>query len=202
MLKCSKCEKTKANSKFPIDERVSTGRSSWCRECRREYQKEYARARRAEPGYLESRKDGARANRVGWYGLSLDDYNQILEKQGGVCAGCGRPPVPGRNLDIDHIHQSQDKKREPWERAPMVRGLLCHLCNRALGILRDRPETLMNLANYLKDPPAPPIILPRFERIVEYLKIHENKVNAAQEERKASERNTSAGADVHLPAGS
>jgi hypothetical protein len=98
------------------------------------------------------------------------EYDEISAIQGGVCAGCGRKPNPDRHLDIDHIHQSGEKKRRPYERLPMVRGLLCHLCNRVLGILHDNPQTLKNLANYLENPPARPVVLKALETMAEYLR--------------------------------
>src|SRR5215472_3779365 len=61
------------------------------------------------------------------YGITIDDYNQMMEAQDGRCAICRELPAPKRNglLCIDHDHML-----EGW--APSVRGLLCHRCN--LGI--------------------------------------------------------------------
>jgi len=38
------------------------------------------------------------------YGITLVEYNQILAKQGGKCAICGRPPGD-RRLAVDHEHR-------------------------------------------------------------------------------------------------
>ena len=71
------------------------------------------------------------------------DYATILHHQGGKCAGCRLPP--GRiRLAVDHCHKTG-----------RIRGLLCWLCNRAIGVLRDNQATTMNLAQYLYSPPAP-----------------------------------------------
>jgi hypothetical protein len=53
-------------------------------------------------------------------GISEDEYAELLERQGGVCAICGNPPKT-RRLSVDHNH-----------RTGKVRGLLCFRCNRAL----------------------------------------------------------------------
>jgi len=171
-LLCPHCDEKKPKKDFPPKTYVSpsTGyASNWCKPCRAAYQRAYLAARKLEPTsstQVETAKKKARASRVGWYGLTLEDYEQLLALQGGVCAGCGRPPNPGRSLDIDHKHQPGDKKLLPFERASRVRGLLCHLCNRVLGILRDNPETFQNLADYLTKPPALVIIRPKLEELL------------------------------------
>jgi Recombination endonuclease VII len=77
------------------------------------------------------------------YRLTEDKYERILAYQHGRCAGCGRPPGPIR-LAVDHCHKTG-----------RIRGLLCWLCNRAIGIIRDNATTAANLGGYLASPPAP-----------------------------------------------
>ncbi len=72
------------------------------------------------------------------YGITLETYNILFERQNGVCAGCKRPSK-NKRLHVDHVHD--DTKR--------VRGLLCNSCNRALGLLVDNIETLKNLTEYI-----------------------------------------------------
>ena len=38
------------------------------------------------------------------FGITLDDYNTMLVKQGGVCAVCGNPPKENK-LSVEHCHQ-------------------------------------------------------------------------------------------------
>lgn len=68
------------------------------------------------------------------YGLTGDEYDALLDRQGGVCAICRQPErLMGRGrvrrLAVDHDH-----------RTGKVRGLLCASCNTVLGQLRDDPE--------------------------------------------------------------
>jgi hypothetical protein len=56
------------------------------------------------------------------YGLSLTKYDELLEKQQGVCAVCERVCSTGRKLAVDHSHVTGK-----------IRGLLCARCNLALG---------------------------------------------------------------------
>jgi hypothetical protein len=72
------------------------------------------------------------------YGLSLEDYYKLLEKQGGVCAICHKPPV-GERLAVDHDHVTGK-----------VRGLLHRWCNSAIGFFEDDVQLLINAVNYLK----------------------------------------------------
>lgn len=75
------------------------------------------------------------------YGMTLNDYNVLLEKQNGKCAICRLDHVdaPWERLHVDHCHSSEK-----------IRGLLCGHCNRMLGLAKDSPATLIAAANYLK----------------------------------------------------
>jgi len=73
------------------------------------------------------------------YGITLDQYHEILKDQGGVCAICSKPDeVEGRRMAIDHDHDTGE-----------VRGLLCGNCNRGLGNFQDNIEMLEKAKNYL-----------------------------------------------------
>lgn len=84
--------------------------------------------------------------RIKW-GLTLEDFDRMLEEQGGCCAICRRAersidPRTGavRRLAVDHCHSTNK-----------IRGLLCSHCNRALGLLRDDPGLLQKAIDYLKE---------------------------------------------------
>jgi hypothetical protein len=70
------------------------------------------------------------------YGISPAEYDALLAKQGGACAICRRR-AKGR-LCVDHCHVTG-----------MVRGLLCHECNGALGWLKDDQASLVAALAYL-----------------------------------------------------
>ena len=72
------------------------------------------------------------------YGLTIEQYNGIFEKQGGACAICGLSPDT-RALDIDHHHGTGE-----------VRGLLCNTCNRGLGLFKDDVAVLRSAVAYLE----------------------------------------------------
>lgn len=78
------------------------------------------------------------------YGLSVEDYDRILEAQGGLCAICGQAEAMKRGdttweLSVDHDHETG-----------AVRGLLCYSCNQGVGRFRDDPHLLRMAAQYLE----------------------------------------------------
>ena len=77
------------------------------------------------------------------YGVSLDEVLALLEAQGGRCAICGsegfRIEKQSRfMLALDHCHSTG-----------RVRGMLCHNCNRALGLLQEDPEVIQKARDYV-----------------------------------------------------
>ena len=87
------------------------------------------------------------------YGITLKQYNDLLDKQDGVCYICRRSPKQvGHNLHVDHDHKTM-----------VIRGLLCTFCNRrVIGRHRD-PVLFTRAASYLLGPShrgAPTYIVP------------------------------------------
>ena len=73
------------------------------------------------------------------YGITMDEYNKMLESQKGVCFICSMPCKSGRSLSVDHCHKTGK-----------VRGLLCVSCNNGLGRFNDSIELLQKSINYLE----------------------------------------------------
>lgn len=75
------------------------------------------------------------------YGITVEEYDEMLEAQGGGCAICGKTPEEnGRRLAVDHNHET-DK----------LRGLLCNSCNSGLGYFQDKPEICCWAMLYLEE---------------------------------------------------
>lgn len=79
------------------------------------------------------------------YGMTIDDYNDLLQKQGYRCAICGckvddQETLNSRPLCVDHNHVAGN-----------VRGLLCNSCNFVLGHVKDNISILENAVKYLKE---------------------------------------------------
>ncbi len=114
---------------------------------RRRYQKNKERYRKIREANRELLRERSRkynaANRhkiyeyslKQLYNLTIDQYNAMVEAQGGVCKICGKPG----KLVVDHNHTTK-----------IVRGLLCNNCNHVLGHAHDNPEILQRAIEYLK----------------------------------------------------
>lgn len=77
------------------------------------------------------------------YGLSIEQYQQMLLDQKGVCACCSKPETTIQGgqlmpLAVDHCHLTHQ-----------IRGLLCAKCNRGIGNFNDNPDVLRSAAAYL-----------------------------------------------------
>jgi hypothetical protein len=70
------------------------------------------------------------------YGLTVADYERMLEEQRGVCAICGNEMDPPC---VDHDHATGK-----------VRGLLCKSCNWILGRAKDNPDIFRRAILYLE----------------------------------------------------
>lgn len=81
------------------------------------------------------------------YGLTLDDWQAILRRQGFGCAVCGDRDKP---VVTDHEHVRGWAKMPPEERKTFVRGLLCRFCNHRVVGNHKRPEPLEAAAKYLR----------------------------------------------------
>ena len=77
------------------------------------------------------------------YGITLDQYNELLSKQNNKCSICqidnnGKYRNKQRAFAVDHCHTTGK-----------IRGLLCSDCNIALGLLKDNTNYLQTAIKYL-----------------------------------------------------
>lgn len=80
------------------------------------------------------------------YGMTPEQYDHMLEQQGGVCKICKGPPDEGRSFHVDHDHDCCPGRPTCGK---CNRGLLCGRCNKGLGQFHDDPVLLVAAANYL-----------------------------------------------------
>lgn len=77
------------------------------------------------------------------YDITVEQYQKMLTEQNSKCKICNKPGFKIKEshkllLVVDHCHKTGK-----------VRGLLCHNCNRALGLLQDSVTNLENAIQYL-----------------------------------------------------
>jgi hypothetical protein len=82
------------------------------------------------------------------YGLSIEEYDQLLLAQKGACAVCGSVGDV-RKLCVDHAHVPGYDKLAAPEKRKHVRSLLCRECNALLGMARESEDILFAAAAYL-----------------------------------------------------
>lgn len=75
------------------------------------------------------------------YGISIEQYEAMLVAQDYRCLICGSKGRQDRAspLDVDHDHNTKE-----------VRSLLCHRCNRGIGVFLENPDSLEKAAAYLR----------------------------------------------------
>lgn len=149
---CTKCRERKPVEMFDRHSRRVglNGYQAHCKACRISHQ----RAKRAaDPA-------AAAAYIRAWnlrkkYGLSLQEFEQLMMRQDGCCAICHQPPRLRRFVNrwktkadiavliVDHDH-----------RTGAVRGLLCNECNRALGLFHEDPALLHSALEYVTGTPG------------------------------------------------
>ena len=125
MLECSKCGKLKELNQF-------TQRQTQCKQCISEYNAQYHKKNAI------SRRDYKLKTK---YGISHNEYLEMLERQEGCCAICHTSASEEHNqlLVVDHCHTTGN-----------VRELLCRNCNLALGNAKDNINTLRSMIQYLQ----------------------------------------------------
>lgn len=71
------------------------------------------------------------------YGISLEEYDNMVKDQNGKCYICG---IDYKSLCVDHDHKTGK-----------VRKLLCDPCNITLGTVKEKVSTLEKMIDYIKN---------------------------------------------------
>lgn len=144
---CSRCEYILPYSAFGKNKRHKDGLTNHCQDCKnanyRKWSKTNEKVReKAKRDYHENKPKHRDWELKRVFGISLDNYNEMLKKQNGVCKICYNPEVSKKSkvLSVDHCHTTGK-----------IRGLLCSNCNLGLGNLKDSIKFLENAINYLKE---------------------------------------------------
>jgi hypothetical protein len=136
---CKVCDLEKPLSEFYKDKNCGDGHDSICKICDKEKYKPNRKITRKK----YKNQDINRALQRD-YGITLNEYNKMLESQNDVCAICGKEETQKNQFGVIRLSVDHDHK------TGKVRGLLCSKCNRAIGLLNDRIEILDKASDYLK----------------------------------------------------
>lgn len=126
--RCPVCGLVKPLGELVRNRSQPGGRGSYCRPC-------HNAAGRAS----RTRKWGATRfyHLKARYGITREEFDQLFERQRGLCAICLSEPA----AHVDHDHETRQ-----------VRGLLCFNCNGGLGQFKDDPMRLALAIAYLSQP--------------------------------------------------
>lgn len=149
---CNKCGEVKPLLEFYAHRGTKDGRGTYCMECEKASSRKWKKdnAERVKQQNADRNLATARRSHRRWwlrlYGLDEQQYQALLEVQGGACAICRQPETwidsrtgEPRQLAVDHDHQTSK-----------VRGLLCGKCNRGIGLFDDDDARMAQAARYLR----------------------------------------------------
>jgi hypothetical protein len=133
---CAGCKTIKTIDNFTEDkDRVFGMLSPYCKDCK---------STNGKLEYKRNRKRYINKELTKKFGISFEEYNEILKYQNNCCAICGKPCEENKKmLSVDHDHKTNK-----------IRGILCDLCNRGLGVFRDDTTILNKAIKYLESPPV------------------------------------------------
>ena len=135
LKECRTCHAQKPTEDFAI--RTRTVRRAQCKACLATRKREYHKKNPEQ--YRRHRETSRQARLKRVFGITQDEYDQLLKDQRGVCAICKQVP-DGIRLGVDHNHKTGQ-----------VRGLLCIPCNTGIGMLKDDPDLLHRAVFYLTE---------------------------------------------------
>ena len=142
LKKCRKCGlEARAESdlvNFVTNKRAPLGKMNLCRPC-------------SDVMFKESyRVNGKKWNHKKWkehihskFGITYVEFDEMMEAQDHKCKLCGCKKEDKRNMT--HVQLSIDHNHETGE----IRGLLCHTCNMAIGMLKDDPVLIKKVLEYI-----------------------------------------------------
>lgn len=127
MKRCGTCKIEKSLEEFHKGRNNKDGLQYVCKECTRIFNRN---------SHLKRAAKSPHERRQLVYGLSPEQYFQLITLQKGRCVICASELGP--RPQVDHNHATGK-----------VRGLLCRSCNWGLGHFKDSSEIIRAAADYL-----------------------------------------------------
>ena len=105
---CSQCKDEKTEDEFHKHSRAKDGLQNICKDCN------------IANGRIRDKDYWRKMNLKRSFGITVEQYDELFEKQNGCCAVCEKHQDNFRTrLAVDHNHKTGE-----------IRGLLCNNCNR------------------------------------------------------------------------
>lgn len=127
--KCNNCDEFKSLSEFHKQATNYLGVSSFCKICNSKIHAKY---------YVDNKDKIIRKTfeykKKSKYNLTEEEYHDMIAR------GCDVCTTKEGKMCVDHNHETNE-----------VRGVLCHNCNAALGLLKEDENRILALAAYIGD---------------------------------------------------
>lgn len=147
MKQCTNCNRFLGGDRFSSKKHICKNRittyykRSKCREC---VNSENLKRYHTKTSTQKAHKEAAYRYMIKRYGLSLEEYEQMIiiqDKKCYICKQEARQDKHGHSrLNIDHCHKTGS-----------IRKLLCHNCNTAIGHAKEDKEVLKKMIEYLEE---------------------------------------------------
>lgn len=131
---CVKCKEEKDIDLFYRASDKNNERHIYCKACKKQYDAE------RKERYADTTMN---SYYLRTYGISLNEYNDMLVKQNYVCLICSNQETTKHGdkvikLSVDHNHITGK-----------VRGLLCKKCNAAIAMYNEDEDIIQRAIDYL-----------------------------------------------------
>jgi hypothetical protein len=147
---CYKCNTEQPLNQFTKDKYSKDNHSGLCKACTAIKRKAW---NTQNPGVTvaaskrwteENPEKAKRIRRNSWlkhsYGITQDQYDEMLRLQNNQCAICQRPQSDMiRKFCVDHNHTTGE-----------VRDLLCPECNSLIGMAKENKDILLKAISYIE----------------------------------------------------
>lgn len=168
IVPCSRCKEEKPTEEFGRDARRKRGITSTCKSCtnrlsleniarckdrdlvdwskrQKVYQKRHRdKAKKVDPAGTAKRNQTNQLKTK--YGITAHERDVLLAEQDGRCASC-MVPITGDQACVDHDHSCCPTRMTCGQ---CIRGILCHQCNKGIGLLGDTHEAIKQTEIYLR----------------------------------------------------
>lgn len=140
---CKSCDTYKSKDQFYKDNSRLCGIVPYCKVCANKRNTDW----RLRTDYTNKSKERRKILGRKWqlktkFGLTEQNFKEILESQGNKCGICDSSEPGGNGTwHVDHDHLTKK-----------IRGILCGKCNHLLGFAKDSPKILRDAAIYLEPP--------------------------------------------------
>lgn len=139
MKTCPECLKNKRESSFQKNKAAPDGLQYHCKQCRKAIDSRPEHRKQHRERYHRNKRRLKTLELQRTYGISVEQFEEMLKAQGNKCLICKRTSSGGNGWHVDHSHKLK-----------RVRGILCCYCNPMLGFAQDNPHILLAAVDYLQ----------------------------------------------------